>query len=94
MKKAKQYIEQLKDFKSLSKEEQDVVLFDFYKEFLNEGIELMEQRGETDKIMIGILNELDNKWKSIASKCPFLNKDGYRNSLMSDMPSVKLLMGW
>jgi len=94
MKKAKQYIIEIKDIDLLSEKEYNSKLFDFYKEFLNEGAELSEIRGDSDKVMIGIFSELDTKWKSIASKTPFLNANGFRNTIMDDMPSVKKLMGW
>ena len=64
------------------------------KMFMGEIVELMNSRGTTDKVIIGILNELDNKWKSFASKVDFVTSTMFRERLNDIDPHMSILMGW
>ncbi len=90
--KAKDYAERFK--KEMSDDEFTRVLYDTLVDFLKEGQEILESRGNGDAIIAGVLREMDLKWQSLARKVPDIKRYGYRDFMMREMPSVKLALGW
>jgi len=91
--KYKTKIEQLHNEKST--EILAIVLNELLDEFVLEIEVIMTSRNsDSNKVLIGVLNELDNKWVSIASKIDVLNKNGFRNYLKMANPNITELMKW
>ena len=87
--KAKEYIIELQN-KDINVE----TINEFIKKFLNEGQELMTNRGSSDNATLGVLREMDNKWRSIARSIPEIKPDGYRTLIIKFMPEVKNRLNW
>ena len=78
------------DKKSLAKK-----MLELMGEFVLEIELLMKKRNtESTKALIGVLNELDNKWVSISNKIECLNKEGFRNYLNHISPDTLKIMNW
>jgi len=91
--KYKAKIEQLHNEKNT--ETLAIVLNELLYEFVLEIKVIMTFRdSNSNKVLIGVLNELDNKWVSIASKINVLNKNGFRNYLKMANPNITELMKW
>lgn len=91
--KYKAKIEQLYNEKNT--ETLAIVLNELLYEFVLEIKVIMTFRdSNSNKVLIGVLNELDNKWVSIASKINVLNKNGFRNYLKMVNPNITELMKW
>ena len=59
-------------------------------DFLDETEALLKQRGVTDSALPGVLNEMNIKWKSLASKDPRINENGYKSLIQKVYGSVEI----
>lgn len=92
--KAKDYVKMFDETDLKSKEDLAILVNEIFKMFLQEFVDMQKVRGKTQPVITGILNELDNKWRSVASKVSILKPDGFRKMLFSMDKNTATLAGW
>ena len=98
--KAKEYIKKYKEDIELLVQNDDTSLFanklsEILNEFTSEIKIIIEFRNtESTQSLIGVLNELDNKWQSVSSKIKPLSKLGFRKYIYLVMPEMADIMKW
>jgi len=96
--KAKEYIKKYNKKIQLSmtdNEKLGKILIELLEEFTKEISILMDNRNSTNnKVLIGVLSELDNKWKAISRGINGINPNGFRDYLKIVSPSTVKLMKW
>ena len=94
--KAKEYVAMCEglSIKTSSNEVLAKKIIEIDKMFMSEISEMMEVRGKSQKVVVGIINELDNKWKSFASKIDFVTPEMFRERLKDIDPAMMYMMNW
>ncbi len=97
--KAKEYVKKYKeDLERLELEDKDLFARKL-KELLDElsaeiGTIMKQRNTESNQALVGVLNELDMKWKAISSKISLLSTNGFRSYIKLISPETLALMNW
>ena len=100
VKKAKEYIKELGELCITSPEfEEDFTHFmlNYMEEFKHMSIArgcYNRNDSRSNNTTIGILNELDNKWKAICRGVPWLREEGFRNYIYKISPGAAIMAKW
>ena len=87
MKKAKQFATEYQE-RLTNGESIEEVAKSIMAEFFDEALELIEQRGDSDEVIIGVLNQQHTKWVAFARRVFGIREDGFVGVLVDIHPDL------